>query len=358
MKKQVWIVRAIEVIIIFIAVIIIYMINGGKSAPVRYSAIFLDAFDTRTEIIGYAADKDEFEKKAEALNEKLILYNNLYDIYNDYEGLNNIKTINDNAGIAPVKVDEEIIDLLIFSKEMYELTDGKINIAMGSVLSIWHEYREAGLNDPDNAALPSKEELEEANKHTDINKLIIDRENSTVFLEDSHMSLDVGSIGKGYGVQRVLEYAKEIGMNHMLISVGGNICALDGHMDGSQWKIGVQNPDLESNEAYIEKVKLYDGKCIATSGDYQRFYTVDGVKYCHIIDPKTLFPAEYFPAVSIITDDSGYADALSTSVFNMSLEEGMYFVNSLDGVEAMWVLFDGSICYSDHFNEYLSEDNE
>ncbi len=328
--------------------------RGQSSELTRYSATFLDVFDTQTEIVGYGTSEEEFTALVEQLKEKLIYYNNLYDIYNDYEGVNNIKTINDNAGIVPVVVDTEIIELLKFSKSMYELSDGQVNIAMGSVLSIWHEYREAGTADPNNAKVPAMEALESAAAHMDISQLIIDEEASTVYLEDSEMSLDVGGIGKGYAVQRVADYARELGVDSILISVGGNICAVGEKTGGSKWTLGIQNPDLSSEEDYALKVKVQD-QCVVTSGSYQRYYVVDGGRYCHIIDPDTLMPADYFPSVSIIAEDSGMADALSTAVFNMPLEEGIELVNGIDGVEAVWILEDGSVWYSDNFEEYVVE---
>lgn len=324
------------------------------SEPVRYTAVFLDVFDTKTDIIGYGKSQEEFAEQAELLKEKLVYYNELYDIYHTYDGINNMKTINDNAGISPVQTDPEIIRLLKLGKEMYEETGGQINIAMGSVLSIWHDYRENGLNNPKDALLPPMEKLEEASLHTDISRVIIDEKASTVYLPDPEMSLDVGSIGKGYAVQRTAEYAREIGMDHVLLSVGGNVCAVGEKPDGSMWRLGIQNPDLSSEESYIKKIDIKDA-CVVTSGDYQRFYVVDGVRYCHIIDSDTLMPADYAVSVSIITKDSGKADALSTAVFNMTFEEGLAYVNSLNGVEAMWVFEDGSIAYSDDFAQYIAE---
>ncbi|MCR5754594.1 MAG: FAD:protein FMN transferase [Acetatifactor sp.] len=321
----------------------------------KYTATFLDIFDTRTEILGYAETKEEFSEQAALLKERLVFYNKLYDIYNDYEDVANIKTINDNAGIAPVSVDPEIIELIDFSKRMYEETDGRVNIAMGAVLSIWHEYREYGSENPESATLPKIEELQEAAKHTNIEDVIIDRDAGTVFLADPEMSLDVGSTGKGYAVQRVMEYAREQGLSHVLLSLGGNISGIDGRIDGTNFKLAIQNPDLNSNEEYIEMVEITDGQCVVSSGDYQRFYVVDGEVYCHIINPDTLFPANTFAAVSLITDDSGEADAFSTAIYNMTLEEGLAFVNSREGLEAMWVYHDGSKVYSDHFEESIVE---
>ena len=324
-----------------------------ENEQTRYTATFLDVFDTKTEIVGYAGTKEAFAAQAEQIKEKLIYYHQLYDIYHEYEGINNLKTINDHAGKSPVEASPEIISLLKFGKEMYEKTDGQTNIAMGSVLSIWHDYRDRGSADPENAALPPMEALRAAAEHTDINDIIIDETQGTVYLADPKMSIDVGSVGKGYAVQQCAEYAKEIGMENMLLSVGGNICAVGEKTDGSKWRLGIQNPDLDSEEIYIAKVDLKD-ECVVTSGDYHRYYTVDGIRYCHIIDPDTLMPANYFAAVSIVTKDSGMADALSTSVYNMPFDEGLAFVNSLEDVEAMWVLHDGSVKYSDNFEQYIA----
>jgi len=341
--------------IAFLAVLILAVLFGQKQKEKelsRYTATFLDVFDTRTDIVGYSTDQEMFTEQVTLLKEKLEYYHKLYDIYNDYEGVNNIKMINDNAGVAPVEVNEDIINLLLFSKEMYYETNGQMNVAMGSVLKIWHNYRDAGINNPAAAALPSMEELVTASAHCDIEQIVIDEAAMTVYLADAEMSIDVGSIGKGYAVQRVAEYAKEIGMESALFSVGGNVCAVGSKLDRSDWRVGIQNPDMASDEAYVAKVDVSDA-CVVTSGDYQRYYVVDGEKYCHIIDGDTLMPADYFASVSIVTTDSGRADALSTSVFNMSVEDGIGFVNSLDDVEAMWILHDGSVVLSAGFESYL-----
>lgn len=313
-----------------------------------YETKFFDSFDTVTSISGYAANQKEFEQQTKLLQEKLQYYHRLFDIYHTYEGISNIKTINDAAGIEAVKVDKEIIELLKLGKDMYQKTEGRLHIAYGSVLSLWHDYRERGMEDPKQAVLPPEELLRERAVHTDISNLIVDEKASTVFLKEKEMSLDVGSIGKGYAVQRLAEYAEEIGMEHVLISVGGNVCAVGAKADGTPWRIGIENPDLESSESYVGIVEM-TGQTIVTSGDYQRFYLVNGKRYCHIINPETGMPSEYFPSVSVTAEDSGMADALSTALFNMELEEGLEFVESLPGVEAFWILKDGGIRCSSGF---------
>src|SRR5690554_6372006 len=185
---------------------------GIKKAS-RYEAQFLQLFDTLTTIVGYADSEAEFTEHSQLIYDNLKQYHQLYDIYNDYEGINNIKTINDNAGIKPVKVDREIIDLVVFAKEWYERTDGKVNIAMGAVLKIWHEYRQEGLDHPERAKVPPMEKLKEAARHTDINKVIVDQEEGTIFLADKDMSLDVGAVAKGFAAEITAREAVEQGLS-------------------------------------------------------------------------------------------------------------------------------------------------
>ena len=349
-KKYISAIAAIVLVVLGIAI----PIWQKNLQPEQYKRYYIDAFDTATQIIGYADSEETFGKQTDLINEELKRYHKLYDIYNLYGSVNNLKTINNNAGIAPVKVDKEIIDLLKFSIDLYEKTDGEINIAMGRVLKIWHDYRTAGIDDSSQAKLPPMELLQDASKYCNIDNIIIDEEASTVYLADPNMSLDVGSIGKGYAVQKVAEYAKEIGCNNMVINCGGNVITIGPKADNNNWIFGIQNPDLNASNDILKRVSISD-KCLVTSGDYQRYYVVDGVEYCHIIDPDTLMPPTYFSAVSIIADHSGLADALSTALFNMPYEDGLKLINSIDNAEAIWVLKDGSLKYSENFKGYLVE---
>ena len=215
-----------------------------KKELTRYTTIFYDVFDTVTQVIAYCESEEEFNTQMQALHQDLIAYNQLYDIYNDYDGVVNVKTINENAGKAPVQVDDRILSMLELAQQMYELTGGKINIAMGSVLGIWHDYREAAeasTNEADNK-LPEQEALDAAARHCDISNLVIDENAKTVYLSDPDMSLDVGSVGKGYAVEMAAQAAEARGLKSALISVGGNLRAIGTKPDGSQWSGGVENP--------------------------------------------------------------------------------------------------------------------
>lgn len=316
----------------------------------RREAQFLVLFDTATTVIGYTETEQEFEDMVNLLYDELEVYHELYDIYNDYEGVANVKTINDSAGIAPVAVDQKLIDLLLFSREAYELSHGTVNVAFGSVLKIWHDYREAGTDDPANARVPDMAELEAAALHTSFDDVIIDEAASTVFLKDPDLRLDVGGIAKGYAVERVVQTLIEAGYTDFLMSAGGNVRAVGWKGDGkTPWKIGIQNPDTASEEQELFTVQLTDVSLV-TSGDYIRYYTVEGKRYHHIIDPSTLFPADHFAAVTIVTEDSGLADALSTAVYNMPQEEGAALIESLEDTEALWIYHDGTQVKSSGFD--------
>lgn len=329
---------------------------ADKAQKTRYSASFLDVFDTVTQVVGYAETEEEFKSYSQMVQERLEYYHRLYDIYNDYEGIANIKTINDKAGMEAVKVDKDIIDLLKFSKEMYVQTDGKVNIAMGSVLRIWHDIRETATNSTTEVSLPAMEELTLANQYVDIEKLIINEEESTVFLADANMRLDVGSTAKGYATEQVARYLKEQGIDNIMLSVGGNVRAVGSKLDDNgnpiPWSVGIQNPDMTSENQSIVVVNIED-KTLVTSGVYERYFTVGGKNYHHIIDPDTLYPGESYLSVSILCEDSGQADALSTAVFNMDLEQGRALIESLENVEAMWILPDMQIVYSSGFEKNL-----
>ncbi len=316
------------------------------AAQKQYTATFLTLFDTVTTVIGKADSEAAFSETAQAVHDELLEYHRLFDIYNDYDGLNNLKTINDNAGIAPVEVDARIMALLLDCRDYYEATNGRVNVAMGSVLQLWHEARTDGINDPGNAELPDQAALEAASAHMDLAAVVLDEAASTVYITDPEVRLDVGAVAKGWAVQRVCESAPA----GLLVSVGGNVCAT-GPKDpsGTPWVVGIQDPD--GGEQYLHTLYVTGGS-VVTSGDYQRTYLVDGKAYHHIIDPDTLYPSEYWRSVTIVCADSGMADALSTALFLLPREAGQALLDEL-GAQAMWVDGEGNISYSPGFETLI-----
>lgn len=336
----------------------------------RYNAQFLDVFDTISMEIGYEPDEETFNSRYKASHELLLKEHELFDIYNDYDGINNLKTVNDNAGIQPVKVDEKLIELVKWGKEIYTLTGGKVNIAYGAVLRLWHDKREVGMVYPEKGELPDEETLKAAAEHTDINDIIIDEEAQTIYLKDPEMSLDVGGIAKGYATEDAARLIEQAGSDSFMLNLGGNLRSI-GLKDGdTKWVCPVENPtfrDSQTGEQYAIITYIGD-MSLVTSGDYERFYVVDGKRYHHIIDPDTMYPATYHRSVTILTHDSALADALSTALFSMSVDDGKALIASInDGksslsdsdrvshIEAMWIEADGSQIYTDGFLDYTKE---
>lgn len=327
------------------------LLLSGCAAPVekvekkQYQASFLTLFDTVTTILGYAGTEEEFEKITDDIYADLEKYHQLFDIYNDYE-VNNIKTINDQAGIAPVEADPVIIEFLLDCKEYYQITGGTVNIAMGSVLNLWHEAREEGMNDPLNASLPDEAALKEAALHCNIDDVVIDEAASTVYIKDPELRLDVGAIAKGWAVEKVCQEAPE----GLLVSVGGNVRATGPKPEDISWVVGIQAPWGDNSE-YVHTLYVKQ-ESVVTSGDYQRFYTVDGEKYHHLIDPETLYPGTKWKAVSVVCEDSGLADALSTALFLLSKEEGEAIAEKY-GAFVCWIASEEEIYYSKGFEEII-----
>ncbi len=319
-----------------------------------YEASFTGVFDTYIQFYSYAESKMYF---SEVVNEGMQLmneYHRLYDIYNDYDGINNVKTINDFAGISPVKVDGKIIDLLKFCKEAYYLTDGNVNVAMGSVLRLWHDKREAATTDV-YAGIPDMSDLADAAKHTDIESIVIDEENSTVYISDPQTRIDVGAVAKGYATERLSEFLTDKGLESGFVSVGGNVKILGEKKNDIQkgWNVGIQNPDQTISEP-INVVSLESG-AMATSGDYQRYFTYNGINYHHIIDKDTLMPAEGIRSVSVWVEDSGLADVLSTYFFTISIKEAKEFIENHPeyNINAYWIDKNYGITYTDTMKGYL-----
>lgn len=299
-------------------------------------------FDTVSYIYTYAGDTSEvFDANCEEVWSILAEYHQLFDIYHEYSGINNLCTLNKNAGGEALEVSPKLIEFLLYAKELYTLTGGEMNIMMGAVLSLWHDAREAGNY------IPSQEALAEASKHVSFDLLEIDQVNNTVRITDKNARIDVGALGKGYATEMAAKHLESKGVKSYVLNIGGNIRILGTKPDGSGWKTGIKDPKNPSYN-YVKKVTISDTSCV-TSGDYERYFTVGGKKYHHIIDKDTLMPAEHFSSITILAKDSGLSDCLSTALFCMSYEEGLALVKKIGGVEVLWVRPDGSVEMTEGF---------
>ena len=315
--------------------------------------VYFTFFDTVSYVYSYAGDSEEaFTKNCNEVSAILEEYHHFFDIYHEYTDVNNLMTINKNAGGEPVRVDQKLIDFLLYAKELYTLTSGEMNIMMGAVLRPWHDCRSAASSDPKNAKIPTEEELLAAKAHTDISLLEIDDENNTVRITDPKASIDVGALGKGYATEMAAKHLKESGVTSYVLNIGGNIRIIGTKVDGSSWLTGIKDP-AEPDLNYAAYINIANTSCV-TSGVYERYFTVGGVRYHHIIDKDTLMPSEHFTSLTVICEDSGLADSLSTALFCMSYEEGAALVDSLDGVEVLWILPDGEMKMSEGFKSLVA----
>lgn len=311
---------------------------------------FDSGFDTVIAYIEWVEDGDtQYRENANKTFEKFSYYNELFDSFHDYENINNIKTINDNAGIKAVSVNQEVIDMLLEAKYFYDISYGKIDITAGKMISLWHDAREIGMEfntHGEYGEVPSRAELEESIKHKGWDKIIIDDENNTVFITDPYVSLDVGSVAKGYATQRVAEYLVTENVKNAVIDAGGNLKALSGKYNGKEWITGIRNPNnpsLSPDDSLLT-VQYSGDKSAVTSGDYERaFIAKDGKSYSHIIDPDTTYPADKYRSVTIITTDAGVADCLSTALFCLDYEDGLKVIEQYKKdhdnafLEVIWV---------------------
>ena len=313
-------------------------LNTETTELEKHTEKVYEYFDTITTFMGYTKDEEEFNHYVSVLNEELKRYHQLYNSYDAFEGVNNFRTINENAGKKPVEVDSKIIELIEYSKEMYDLTGGKINIAMGSLLGLWHDAREISVDNPDEARIPEESVLKTASSHKDINAIEIDKEKNTVYISDPDVRIDIGAIGKGYATKIIAKRLEDEGLKHGILSVGGDDVLIGDNpaSENSYYKIAIQNPDLEDKENPYSSVVSLRNTSVVTSGDYQRYFMVDGKRYHHIIDPETMYPSTKWRSVSVILDDIAEADTISTYLFILDYEEGLEFAKKV-GAEVLWI---------------------
>ncbi|MDO5688684.1 MAG: FAD:protein FMN transferase [Tissierellia bacterium] len=332
-------------------------IGSSNEKREKYEYVFYNTFDTVISFVAYMNSQKAFDEQAAFVESEFQRLHKIFDNYQNYDGVSNVKTLNDNAGKDPIVVDKELIDLIQLSRDYTKKYSDKTNIALGAVLGIWHQYREEGLANPQEAKIPTLEELNEAAQHVNLNDVKIDSKKSTVQLVDPLMSLDLGAVAKGYATELVAKALLERGVDSAIVSAGGNVRTIGQPKDGlrNRWGIGIQNPDNamgKSGEQTIE-VLYVKGTSVVTSGDYQRYYTVDGKTYHHLIDPVEKMPMTYFRSVSVVTEDSGLADFLSTAAFLMPFEESKKFIEGLDGVEAIWILNDNTITATENLKKEM-----
>lgn len=335
--------------------------QANKGEVQKYNIEFYDTFDTVIEVAIYSDDENFANENLEYAKTRFEELHKLFDNYKNYDGINNAKTINDNAGVKPLAIDETLYNLIKFSVDSYNELSHKTNIAMGPVTELWNSYRseyEGGKTKEDvkekfGQIVPSQEELEALRPFTNPLDINLNDEKKSVEIKKG-MNLDLGATAKGYATEIVARELEERGVKSALISAGGNVRAIGSPGDGREfYKVGIQNPLMDDSNPTIAILNLKDMSAV-TSGDYQRFFEVDGVRYCHIIDPDTLQPSGKFKSVTVIAKDSGLCDFLSTACFN-STEDEIREIAAKTNTAIIWVTEDNELKYTDNALEYIDQ---
>ncbi|MFP4976293.1 FAD:protein FMN transferase [Paenibacillus sp. CN-4] len=258
-----------------------------------------------------------------------------------------VYAVNQAAGKKAVAVSEDTLEIVKLSVKYAEDMDGLFDPSIGPLVDLW-KIGEGGERVPDQA------DIDAAVKLTNYKDIVIDEANKTVMLKREGMVLDLGGIGKGYAADKIAEYLKSEGIDSAMINLGGSsIIGLGTKPGGVKWNIGLQDPD-KSRGTQLGTIQIAD-EVIDASGVYERFFMQDGVRYHHILDPHTGFPAQNgLKSITIMSPNATDADALSTGVFLMGLEKGMKYIESLDNVEAFFITEDNKIYATPGIRERLN----
>ena len=328
----------------------------------RYQIIYIDCLDTVCVIDVYLHEDQDPDFIKDAIHEELLRYHRLFDAYHSYDGVTNIHTVNERAGAGPVTVPQELLSLLIFCLEEGARIDYRTNLAFGRVTRIWKDFfndvSDGGMEGREFASgelsLPPQDILAAAGMHTDPARILIDTEASSVSLSDPDMLLDVGAVAKGYIAEKLSDFIRDLGVESACLNLGGNIKVVGERKDTDgrrYWTAAVKDP--VTLEPLSVVLKLTDGMTVVTSGNYERYVQIDGTRYCHLIDPDTLYPVQGMASVTVVAKDSGLADYLSTALFTVDVERGQEILSLYPDAEALWITSDYEIYRTEGFDSCL-----
>lgn len=333
-----WIVAALAVLALTISASLYLSRPKNVATEVESRSVTLTdvGFDTPV-TLQTTCTEDEFARYLGIVKDTFTECATIFDAVNEQEDGETLKTKNRLAHDGPVEVDEKLIEVLNDSKEVHDLNI-KFDPSQGKLTALWRDAMNAyDESQGTKAKLPGNEEIEASINPDSLSAVEVD--GNTIRLTNEEAALDFGAIAKGYTAQLCADRLKEAGMEFGFLNAGGNVVLIGNKPDGSSWKIGIQEPD--GNESLVV-LETPTPTCLVTSGDYQRYMTIDGKRYAHIIDPTTGYPAEYMRSVTVVNPDSAYCDGMSTALFCMSVEEGMALCEKLD-LDAVWITDAGSL---------------
>ena len=266
---------------------------------------------------------DDEVKANQALEKAIIEIKRIEALLSTYQANSQINQVNSNAGISPVKVDEEVFNLVERAQRISELTQGAFDLSYGSLdKSLWNF-------DQNMKQLPSKELAKNAVHLINFKNILLDRANETIFLVKKGMRIGFGGIGKGYAADQAKKVLVGLGFTDGIVNASGDMCAWGKRADGEDWTVGISNPDFPRD--ILSEFSLNDS-AVATSGNYEKFVLIDGQKYSHTIHPKTGFPMQGIKSVTVFAPFAELADALTTPIAVMGVEVGLHLMNQIKGV--------------------------
>ena len=261
-----------------------------------------------------------------------------------------VERINQMAGIEPVQVSDEVFNFIQKAFEYTEKSNGSFNIAIGPLTKLWN------INF-DNARRPDQEEIDAILPLLNYEHIVLDPENKTVFLEEEGMRFDFGGIAKGFVADEIYQLFRDNGVDSAIIDLSGDVFALGESPRGRDWIIGIQNP--HSGRGNTMAQITVNNQVVFTSGVYERYVVENGESFHHILDPKTGFPFDTGIVSLTIVADSGFqADAYSTIAFGKGIEEGLPYIEAIEGVDAMFIDQDNNVFITSGLRDILTIQDE
>ncbi len=264
-------------------------------------------------IVSVTVVSDSKEKADLAIEKAFDEIRRIEKLINFYSPTSEVSLINKYAGIKPVKVSKETLEIIKKAIYVSDITNGAFDATIGPLVKLWDFHRRV---------IPDKKKIYKAKKYVGYKNIVIDEKNSTVYLKKKGMYIDLGGIAKGYTADKIVEILKKSGIKSGIVAVGGDIKAFGRKPDGSPWIVGVRHPRSENRSDVIATLYLED-KAISTAGDYERYFIIDSKRYHHILDPATGYPATESISVTVISDNGYLADGLSTGFFVLGPEKSL-----------------------------------
>ena len=323
-----------------ILLICLISFNWSQSQIIRNKTELL--MGSRFDITVVAKDEQAADRFIQVAKSEIIRIENLIS---SWKIDSQISKVNRMAGVAPVKVDLEVIQLIERALTLSRITEGAFDISYASMDQIWK------FDGSMNERMPTTEEISASVSKIGYQHILIDKEAETVFLEKTGMKIGFGAIGKGYAADRAKALLINMGVSSGIINASGDLTTWGRKPDQSEWVVGITNPLNKTK--FFSWLPLTD-KAIATSGNYEKKVIIDSVEYSHIIDPRTGYPVRGISSVSILSESAELSDALATSVFVLGVEKGLFLIDQLEGVECLIVDSDHQM----HFSKQLKSKPE